>query len=78
MRHARRRATRSEVVREAVGWLLAREAMRLVRGRDVDARKAEDARREAEAIAHTRAERDVVDQEDELEQALSIAQKADG
>jgi len=64
--------TLDEVVREAVTWLLAREARSIVELQGIQARRAEAVRRENEAIAHTRAERDVVDQEHVLEQALSI------
>jgi hypothetical protein len=73
VRHRQPGATRSEVVRGAVTWLLAREAMALIRARGIDARKAEVARLEAEALAVSRQEREARDQEHELENALAIA-----
>jgi Arc/MetJ-type ribon-helix-helix transcriptional regulator len=70
-RHGAR--SRSEVVREAIRWLRAREAASIVQLRGIQERKADAAAREAEAIAHSRAERDVRDQEHELVHALAIA-----
>jgi metal-responsive CopG/Arc/MetJ family transcriptional regulator len=69
---------RSEVVRRAVTALLAREAVQVMRGHEVERRRAERAAEEARAVAVAREDRDVVDQEHELEQALSIARGADG
>lgn len=74
VRYRRPKANRSEVVREAIRWLLAREALQIVRGSGIEARKAERAAREAEAIQYSRQEREQRDQEHEIENALAIAQ----
>lgn len=67
------KATRSEVVREAIGWMLAREATRLVRYRTIEAKRAEQERMAAEALAFKRQQRDVWDAEHERTLALALA-----
>lgn len=69
----RGRVTRSAVVREAVGWLLAREANSLVRHRQVAARRRQREAEEARAVRLSRAEREDVEAERVRELALEIA-----
>ncbi|HEX4345667.1 MAG TPA: hypothetical protein VHZ31_08905 [Solirubrobacteraceae bacterium] len=70
-RHGRQ--TRSAVVREAVTWLLAREAAYLLRQRQRDRedadRLANDARRAAEVL---RAQKDLRDRRTVVERALEV------
>lgn len=67
--------TIDEAVREAVRWLLAREARSIVEVEAIEARRRERERREAASIAYSREERDVVDQEQVLELGLEIAKR---
>ncbi len=76
VRHRNPKANRSQIVRDAVGWLLAREAMQLIRARDIESRQAEREAREAEAIAYSRREREARDQERELSLARAIVKAA--
>ena len=71
VRHGPR--SRAALIREAVGWLIVREAAQIVRGERVDKRRAVLAEREADAIAFSREERDQFDQARELDTALAIA-----
>ncbi len=72
VRHRSPKASRSEIVREAIMWLQARRAMEIVRSRDIEQRHAERRAREAEAISFSRQERDGRDQKHELEHALAL------
>jgi hypothetical protein len=77
LRHRRRVRTKSAAVREAVAWLLAREAATLVRWRDADERRQ---RREAEerwAIEVAREERERCEAQAVLDEALWIAKRTD-
>jgi hypothetical protein len=78
VRARRRGLTRSAVVAEAVGWLLAREAGALVRERAVEQRRA---RREHEAARAAAQSREDCDEEDRLatvSKALELATEATG
>jgi Arc/MetJ-type ribon-helix-helix transcriptional regulator len=76
-RHHYGEVSRSEVVRLAVRLLLAREAVQVVRGRDIDRRRAERAVEEARALNVARARRDQERTEATLAAALEVARSAD-
>jgi uncharacterized membrane-anchored protein YjiN (DUF445 family) len=68
--------TIDEAVQEAVRWLLAREARAIVDLQAIQTRRAERDRREADAIAHSREERDRVSEASSVQDALAIARAA--
>jgi hypothetical protein len=72
-RHHYGAETRSAVVRRAVGLLLAREALQVVRGHDVDRRRAERAAEEARALVVSRELRDEQRAAATVEGALRVA-----
>ena len=73
-RHGQR--SRSVLVREAVGWLLAREAMSLVRYRDTENRRKQREALEAQALIISSTERERRQLQDTLNEARRIATSA--
>lgn len=65
--------SRSELVREAIGWWRAKNAAWIIRARSIDERRARLAAEEERAIRVTRAERDREAAQVTLEQARRIA-----
>lgn len=65
--------SRSEVIRRAVALLLAREAAQVIRGHDVERRRAEREAEEARAIAFSREQIDAERASATLSEALEIA-----
>jgi hypothetical protein len=76
LEHRHGAQTIDETVREAVTWLLAREARSIVELEAIQGRRREKDRREAEAIAHSREERDRVSEASSVQDALAIARAA--
>jgi hypothetical protein len=70
-RHGQR--SRSVLVREAVGWLVAREAMSLVRYRDAEVKRKQREAEEARALIISSTERERQKLQDTLAEARRIA-----
>jgi hypothetical protein len=77
VRYRRGGSTRSAIVREAIGWLRAREAAWLIRAKRQEELQARRATEDARAVAIARADRDRMAVEQLVDQAVVIVREGD-